>query len=75
MPIAFAECNEHITCYALIGIFLLLVGERCEHVPELKKMAHSFDASILQNFPVETGRIAKRLMMNWWNVHSLPYFT
>jgi hypothetical protein len=32
---------------------------------ELRKLAHSNDASVLQNFPVETGCIAKRLVKNW----------
>jgi hypothetical protein len=26
-PTAFVECNENITCYALIGIFQMLVGK------------------------------------------------
>jgi hypothetical protein len=51
----------------------MLAREGCEHLPELKKLAHSCDASILQNFPMETGRIEKRLMKNWWNMHGLPY--
>jgi hypothetical protein len=42
-------------------------------VLELRKLANSYDASILQNFPVETSHIAKRLVKNWWNVHGLPY--
>jgi hypothetical protein len=70
---AFAECNENITCYALIGIFQKLAGEGHEHVLELRKLANSYDASILQNLPVETSHIAKRLVKNWWNVHGLPY--
>jgi hypothetical protein len=53
MPSAFAECNENITCYALIGLFQMLVGEGCEHLLELKKLALSCDASVLQDFPVE----------------------
>jgi hypothetical protein len=73
MPMAFAECNENITCYALIGIFQKLAVEGHEHVLELRKLANSYDASILQNFPVETSHIAKRLVENWWNVHGLPY--
>jgi hypothetical protein len=73
MPTAFIECNENITCYALIGIFQMLVGEGCEHLSELKKLALSCDASILQDFPVETGRIAKRLVKNCWTKHGLPY--
>jgi hypothetical protein len=36
MPTAFTECNENITCYALVGIFYMLAGEGCEHFPELK---------------------------------------
>jgi hypothetical protein len=73
MPTTFTECNENITCYTFIGIFQMLATEGCEHVPELRKLAHSFDASVLHNFLVETGRIVKRLVKNWWNAHDLPY--
>jgi hypothetical protein len=72
MPTAFAECNKNITCYALIGVFQMLAREGCEHLSELKKLALSYDASVLQDFPVETGQIAKRLMKNWTK-HCLPY--
>jgi hypothetical protein len=73
MPTTSAECNENITCYVLIGVFQMPATEGCEHVPELRKLGHSYDASILHNFPVDTGRIAKRLVKNWWNAHDLPY--
>jgi hypothetical protein len=42
-------------------------------VSELRKLAHSYDASVLQNFQLETGHIAKRLVKNLWNAHGLPY--
>jgi hypothetical protein len=48
MPTSFAECNENITYYTLIGIFQMLAGEGCEHVPELKKAGsflRCFDSS------------------------------
>jgi hypothetical protein len=64
MPTAFVECNENVICYALIGVFQMLVGEGCEHLPELKKLA--CDTSVLRYFPVETGRIAKKLVKIWW---------
>jgi hypothetical protein len=73
MPTAFAECNENITCYTLIDIFMMLVGEGCEHLPELKKFALSYDASLLEDFPEDISRIAKRLVTNWWTKHGLPY--
>jgi hypothetical protein len=73
MYTAFIECNDNITCYALICVFQMLAGEGCEHLPELKKLALSCDASVLQDFPMEAGRIAKRLMKNWWTKHGLPY--
>jgi hypothetical protein len=73
MPTAFAECNENTTCYALVGIFQMLTGEGCKHLPELKKLALSYDTSVLQDFPSETGRIVKKLLKNWWNKHGLPY--
>jgi hypothetical protein len=72
MPTAFAECNENVTCYALIGVFQILVGEGCEHLPELKKLALSCDALVLRDFFVETGQIAKKLVKNWWTKHGLP---
>jgi hypothetical protein len=34
-------------------------------VPEVKKLALSRDASVLQNFPVETSRIAKKHLKIW----------
>jgi hypothetical protein len=73
MPTAFAECNENITYYTLIGVFQTLVGEGCEHLPELKKLALSYDASVLQDFPMETVRIANKLVKNWCTKHGLPY--
>jgi hypothetical protein len=73
LPTAFMECNENITYYALIGVFQMLVGEGCEHLPELKKLALSYDASILWDFPMEAGSIAKKLVKNWWTKHGLPY--
>jgi hypothetical protein len=66
MATAFAECNENITCYSLIGIFQMLAGEGCGHLLELKKLALSCDASLLQDFPAEVDRIAKKLVKNWW---------
>jgi hypothetical protein len=70
---AFVECNVNVTCYALVGVFQMLAREGCEHLPELRKLALSCDASVLQDFPVETGRIAKKLVKNWWTKHGLPY--
>jgi hypothetical protein len=51
----------------------MVVGEGCQHLPELKKLALSYDASVLQDFPVVIGQMAKRLVMNWWTKHRLPY--
>jgi hypothetical protein len=51
----------------------MLAAEGCEHVSEVRKLAHSYDALVLHNFLVETGRIAKSLVKNWWNAHGLSY--
>jgi hypothetical protein len=51
----------------------MLTGEGCEHLSELKKLALSCDPSVLQDFPMEANRIAKRLVKNWWTKHGLPY--
>jgi hypothetical protein len=44
LPTAFAECNENITCFALIGVFKMLPGVECGHLLKLKKLALSYDA-------------------------------
>jgi hypothetical protein len=36
---------------------------------ELKKLALSSDASLLDDLPEDLGWIAKRLMKNWWTKH------
>jgi hypothetical protein len=61
LPTAFAECNENITCYALIGVFKMLVGVECEHLPELKKLALSYNDSLLHDVLDDVGQIAKNL--------------
>jgi hypothetical protein len=43
-------------------------------LPELKKLALSYDASILQDVPDDIGRIVKMQMRNWWTNHGLPYY-
>jgi hypothetical protein len=73
MPTTFVECNENITCYALIGVHQMLVGEGCEHVLEFKRLALSCDASLIQEFPKDVGRMARKLVKHWWTNHGLPY--
>jgi hypothetical protein len=72
-PTAFAECNKNITCFTLVGVFKMLMRVECEHLPELKKLALSCDASILHDVSDDIGRIAKTLVKNWWTNHGLPY--
>jgi hypothetical protein len=62
MPTAFTKCYENITCYALIGILQMLAGEGYEHVLELKKLALSCDASLIQEFPTDVGQMARKLV-------------
>jgi hypothetical protein len=47
MPTTFVECNENITCYVLVDIFKMLVGEgvnifRCSRNWLYPVMLHSF---------------------------------
>jgi hypothetical protein len=49
------------------------VREGCDHLPKLKKLALSCDASLLEDFSKDLGRIAKKLVMNWWTKHGMPY--
>jgi hypothetical protein len=51
----------------------MLVGEGCEHLWELKKLALSCDASLLEDFHEDLDQIAKRLVKNWWTKLSLPF--
>jgi hypothetical protein len=73
LPTTFAECNENIMCYALIGVLKMLVGVDCEHLPELKMLPLSCNDSLLHDVPDDVGRIAKKLVKNYWVKHGLPY--
>jgi chromosome segregation ATPase len=64
LPTTFAECNENITCYTLIGVFKMLAGVECEQLLELKNLALSCDESLLHDFPDDVGLIAKKLVKN-----------
>jgi hypothetical protein len=74
LPTAFVECDENITCYALIGVFKMLAGVECEHLPKLKKLVLSYDDSLLHDVPDDVGHIVKKLVRNWWVKHGLPYY-
>jgi hypothetical protein len=60
LPTAFAECNENITCYTLIGVFKMLAGVECEHLPELKKLALSCDDSLLHDVHDDVGQDSEK---------------
>jgi hypothetical protein len=69
----FAESNQNITCYAVVGILRMLVGVECGHLSELRRSAISCDASLLHDIPEDLGKIDGRLVQNWWTQHGLPY--
>jgi hypothetical protein len=73
LPTTFAECNESITCFALVGILRMLLGVECGHLLELKQLALSYDASLLHNVPNDLGKIARKLVTHWWTRHGMPY--
>jgi hypothetical protein len=73
LPTAFTECNEDITCFAMVGAFKMLAGVECEHLPELKKTTLSCDASLLHDVPDDLGKIARRVVKYWWTEHGLSY--
>jgi hypothetical protein len=62
--IAFAKCNKNINCFTLVGVFMVLAGVECEHLPDLKKLTLSYDASILLDVPDDVGRRAKKPVKN-----------
>jgi hypothetical protein len=46
----------------------------CGHLPELQKLAISCDTSLLHNVPDNLGKIAGKLVHNWWTNHGLSYY-
>jgi hypothetical protein len=72
MPTAFAEGNQNITYFALAGVLRILMGVQYRHLPELRRLLTSSDASLLQSVPDEIGKIARKLVCNWWTNHGLP---
>jgi hypothetical protein len=70
----FSNATKNITCFALVDVFKTFAGVECEHLTKLKKLALSCDASILHDVLDDIGRIAKKLVKNWWINHGLPYY-
>jgi hypothetical protein len=56
LPTFFTECSKNITCFTLIGVFKMLARVECDHLPELKKLALSCDASLLHDVPDDNGK-------------------
>jgi hypothetical protein len=73
LPTTFTESNEDVTCYAVAGILRMLAGVECGHLSELQRLAISYDALLLHDVLEDHGRIAGRLVRNWWTQHGLPY--
>jgi hypothetical protein len=48
----------------VIGVFKMLAGVECGHLPKLKKLALSCDDLLLHDVPDDVGRIVKRLVKN-----------
>jgi MoaA/NifB/PqqE/SkfB family radical SAM enzyme len=59
LPVTFAKANQNITNYTVAGIFKMLAVVNYEHLPELRKLATSSDASLLHEIPSDIGKIAK----------------
>jgi hypothetical protein len=57
----------------LVGVFKMLVGVECEHLPKLKNLVLSCDSSFVHDVPDDIGRIAKKLVKNWWRTGKLRY--
>jgi hypothetical protein len=49
------------------------MGVEYGHLLELKKLALSYDASLLHNVPNDLGKIARKLVTHWWTRHGMPY--
>jgi hypothetical protein len=73
LPDTFTEANQNITCYVVAGILKMLAGVNYEHLPKLRKLATSSDASLLHEIPTNIGKIAGKLVWKWWTEHGLPY--
>jgi hypothetical protein len=52
----------------------MLARVECGHLPELQKLAISCDPSLRHDIPEDLGKIARRLVRNWWTNHGLPYW-
>jgi hypothetical protein len=51
----------------------MLAGVKCGHLSELWKLAISCNASILHDVPEDLGKIAGKLLCNWWTNHRMSY--
>jgi hypothetical protein len=62
----------NITFFSMAGVLGMLVDSGCEHLPELRPLAATSDASLLRDIPEEIPRIVGRLVRRWWTNHGLP---
>jgi hypothetical protein len=59
--------------FALVGVLRMFSGVECGHLPELRKLALSREASLLHNVPDILSKTTWKLVKHWWTKHGLPY--
>jgi hypothetical protein len=65
--------DKNITCFAMADILKMVEESGCGHVPELRSLAASSDASMPRDIPEDIGKIVIQLVRWWWTHHNLQY--
>jgi hypothetical protein len=65
------QLNDNFIILAIEGVLNMLNGTGCQQLSDLRRLAASSDASVMQNIPVDVRRLKGRLVQKWWKSHGL----
>jgi hypothetical protein len=72
LPGVFWQLNDNFVVLAIKGVLNMLHSSGCQELSELRQLAASSDASIVEDVSAEVQKIADHLVCRWWKNHGLP---
>jgi hypothetical protein len=64
--------NDNFTILGIEGVLSMLNGKGVQELGQLRDLAGSSDASILQQVREDVHKLAGRIKRRWWKPHGLP---
>jgi hypothetical protein len=54
------------------GVLNMLKGKGCQELSQLRDLAASHDATVLEDVPVDVHMLAGWIVRRWWKPHGMP---